>query len=60
MHCQNSLNGPGTVLNGFPSKQAYKMNKTIISVIHEILPPSTHPPPAKKKNTFFLEEDTFY
>lgn len=23
MHCQKSLKGPGTVLNGFPSKQAY-------------------------------------
>jgi len=25
MHCQKSLKGPGTVLNGFPSKQAYKI-----------------------------------
>ena len=28
MHCQKSLKGPGTVLNGFPSKQAYKFCKT--------------------------------
>jgi len=25
MHCQKSLKGPGTVLNGFPSKHAYKI-----------------------------------
>jgi hypothetical protein len=24
MHCQKTLNGPGTVLNGFPSKAACK------------------------------------
>jgi hypothetical protein len=27
MHCQKSLKGPGTVLNGFPSKQAYTIGK---------------------------------
>lgn len=30
MHCQKSLKGPGTVLNGFPSKQAYTTNKLLI------------------------------
>ena len=32
MHCQKSLNGPGTVLNGFPSKTACKNNWKKINV----------------------------
>lgn len=33
MHRQKSLNGPGTVLNGFPSKQAYTRD-TSNRIIH--------------------------
>lgn len=29
MHRQKSLKGPGTVLNGFPSKQAYTTDQCI-------------------------------
>ena len=36
MHCQKSLKGPGTVLNGFPSKQAYKFYKTTMCEIQDI------------------------
>lgn len=36
MHCQKSLKGPGTVLNGFPSKQAYKFCKTTMSEIQDV------------------------
>lgn len=36
MHCQKSLKGPGTVLNGFPSKQAYKFYKTTMCEIQDV------------------------
>lgn len=37
MHCQKSLKGPGTVLNGLPSKHAYtniKIKKTKLNELN--------------------------
>lgn len=51
MHCQKSLKGPGTVLNGLPSKQAYKFYKTTMCEIQDVKTslPRTHTHTHKKK-----------
>lgn len=59
MHCQNSLNGPGTVLNGFPSKQAYKKTRTIIRNHSWNSTTFTHLPSPKKRLYSFLKRIHF-